>query len=116
MATEVHDGLNIPVGWSCLRCLLGIIIKKTGKTRLERPVLDAAAAEDEEGTAEDEERGEDACDVQAAELQEVSMLEEVGEFAELMVWGHDAVPDALDDPYMRGVREWVAFAGDVSGL
>lgn len=31
-----------------------------------------------------------------------------------MVWGHDALP-AGDDPFVKGVEEWIAFAEMVSG-
>lgn len=45
---------------------------------------------------------------------EVSLLEEVAQFDEVVVWGHDALPNELEDPYARGLREWIAFARVVS--
>ena len=49
-----------------------------------------------------------------ATTDEVSLLEEVASFDEVVVWGHDALPDELEDPYVRGLREWIAFAQVVS--
>ncbi|EON60841.1 hypothetical protein W97_00051 [Coniosporium apollinis CBS 100218] len=41
---------------------------------------------------------------------EVKVAEEVASFDEIVVWGHDVLPDGTDDPYTRGVAEWIAFA------
>jgi ribonuclease H2 subunit C len=43
------------------------------------------------------------------ERQKVGVLEGCAAFDELVVWGHDAVP-AADDPFVKGVAEWIAFA------
>lgn len=43
---------------------------------------------------------------------EVKVMEEVGEWDSIMVWGHEAVMDE-DDPYVRGVEEWVGFSAAV---
>ena len=43
----------------------------------------------------------------------VMVLEEAASFEEMAVWGHEAVPEP-DDPYVKGVEEWIAFAGAVS--
>lgn len=45
---------------------------------------------------------------------EVKILEEHAEFEDLMVWGHEAVVDASEDCYVRGVEEWIGFAESVS--
>ncbi|KAL1977418.1 hypothetical protein VTN31DRAFT_277 [Thermomyces dupontii] len=39
----------------------------------------------------------------------VKALQQQGTFDSLLVWGHEALPPA-DDPYVRGVEEWVRFA------
>ena len=39
----------------------------------------------------------------------VKVLEENGTFEEILVWGHDLPPPA-DDPFVKGVEEWIAFA------
>lgn len=46
--------------------------------------------------------------------EDIGVLEEQAEFDEVMVWGHEALPDESTDPYVRGVEEWIAFAEQVS--
>lgn len=43
-------------------------------------------------------------------LEETLMLDEAGRFDNLTVWGHEVLPDAKDDPFSRGVAEWIKFA------
>ncbi|KAI4178987.1 MAG: hypothetical protein L6R41_008100 [Letrouitia leprolyta] len=43
------------------------------------------------------------------EEQEVKVLEEVGKFEEVMVWGHESVADG-DHTFVRGLEEWIGFA------
>lgn len=48
-----------------------------------------------------------------AELEEpVKILEMQGTFDDMIVWGHEVLP-AADDPYVKGVEEWVRFAETV---
>ena len=48
-----------------------------------------------------EEDGED-------EIEDAKTLEEVAEFQEVVVWGHEDVP-AGDDTFVRGIGEWLSF-------
>jgi hypothetical protein len=52
-------------------------------------------------------------DEDAEEVPEVKVMEEQSEFGDMIVWGHEALPDDMADPYVRGVEEWVAFAEQV---
>lgn len=52
-------------------------------------------------------------DEDAEEVPEVKVMEEQSEFEDVMVWGHEALPEDTTDPYMRGVNEWIAFADQV---
>jgi len=52
-------------------------------------------------------------DEDTEDVPEVKVMEEQAEFGDLMVWGHEALPDDMADPYVRGVDEWVAFAEQV---
>lgn len=45
---------------------------------------------------------------------EVKVMEEMGRFDEMVVWGHEVLPDEGEDEYVRGVEEWIAFAEAVS--
>ncbi len=49
------------------------------------------------------------------EEEEAKVLEDVASFEELVIWGHEAVPEG-DDPFVKGVEEWVKFAEAVSQL
>lgn len=55
---------------------------------------------------------EDECAGREGEV-EVKMVERRAEFGEVVVWGHESVPEA-DDVYVRGVEEWIGFAEAVS--
>lgn len=42
-------------------------------------------------------------------------MEVQAEFEEVIVWGHETLADAVGDPYVRGVEEWIAFASKIHG-
>ncbi|KAF3038018.1 hypothetical protein E8E11_003550 [Didymella keratinophila] len=42
--------------------------------------------------------------------EEVKIAEQIGEFDEVVVWGHGGTVDEGSDMFVRGVREWVGFA------
>lgn len=44
----------------------------------------------------------------------VKILDELSGFDEVVVWGHDHLP-AMDDPFVKGVEEWIAFAEALHG-
>ncbi|KIX04279.1 uncharacterized protein Z518_05146 [Rhinocladiella mackenziei CBS 650.93] len=44
----------------------------------------------------------------------VQILEQVSSFDEVIVWGHDRLP-ALEDPYVKGIEEWISFAQAIHG-
>jgi ribonuclease H2 subunit C len=60
---------------------------------------------DTEGNIEEEDDDE--------EEEEVKIMEEVGEFSEVLVWGHEAIVDD-DDTYVRSLEEWIGVAESVS--
>ncbi|EMD70023.1 hypothetical protein GGP41_000178 [Bipolaris sorokiniana] len=41
---------------------------------------------------------------------EVNIAEQVGEFDELVVWGHGGEVDPGQDMFVKGLKEWVGFA------
>ncbi len=45
--------------------------------------------------------------------QEMKFLEEVGEYDQLVVWGHETIAED-DDVFVKGVDEWTSFARSVS--
>ncbi|KAL8643818.1 MAG: hypothetical protein Q9226_008102 [Calogaya cf. arnoldii] len=54
---------------------------------------------EEEGEDEDEEEG-------------AKVMEEVANFKDFIIWGHEAVVDG-DDAFVRSVEEWIGFAAAV---
>jgi hypothetical protein len=48
-----------------------------------------------------------------AEEPDVRIMEEHSEFDDIMLWGHESLPDDNTDPYVRGMEEWIAFAEQV---
>jgi ribonuclease H2 subunit C len=41
---------------------------------------------------------------------EVNIAEQVGEFDQVIVWGHGGEVDGSGDAFIRGMSEWVGFA------
>ncbi|KAK5006328.1 hypothetical protein LTR39_005690 [Cryomyces antarcticus] len=37
-------------------------------------------------------------------------MEENASFEEIVVWDHGAMPAETEDPYSKGVQEWIALA------
>jgi len=63
----------------------------------------------EGGVEEVEEEGEDG---EEEKVVESKVVEEVGNFEAIEVWGHEAVVDE-GDPYVRGLEEWISFSGAI---
>lgn len=57
--------------------------------------------------------GEEEDDEDGEQPVEVKVMEEKGTFQEIVVWGHEAVPEE-GDVYVKGMEEWIAFAEAVS--
>ena len=61
---------------------------------------------------DDEEEGERRVQELEEEEEEVRVMEEMGTFEEVVVWGHGGVVGEGDE-FVRGVGEWVGFAEGV---
>ncbi|MCJ1429780.1 hypothetical protein MMC29_007695, partial [Sticta canariensis] len=64
--------------------------------------------EEEGGTALDQNEEADEG-MEEREEEKVRALDEVARFEELVVWGHEIVPEE-DDVFVKGVEEWIRFA------
>lgn len=58
--------------------------------------------------AEEEEEQENG-----EEFEKAQALEEVASFDKLVLWGHESLVEG-DDPFVKGVEEWIGFADAVS--
>jgi len=45
--------------------------------------------------------------------EEMKLLEEVGDYDQVVVWGHETIAED-DDVFVKGVNEWTSFAESVS--
>ena len=52
---------------------------------------------------------------QEEEEEPVRVLEEIGTFEEMVVWGHESLPGE-DDIFVKGVGEWLRFAEGIHGF
>ena len=43
------------------------------------------------------------------EEADVKIMDESATFGELVVWGHETLPDDASDPFVRGIEEWIEF-------
>ncbi len=58
------------------------------------------------------ENGEEDEDM-TTENETVNIAEQIGEFDEIVVWGHGGEVDGDQDMYVRGLTEWVGFAESI---
>ncbi|KAH8602006.1 ribonuclease H2, subunit C [Bisporella sp. PMI_857] len=75
----------------------GVVATKSDKI-LPKSKIEVEAEEEDEGKEE-----------------ETKIMEEIGTWDEMVVWGHEALADE-GDPYVRGVEEWVAFSKALHGF
>ncbi|CAF9913994.1 hypothetical protein IMSHALPRED_001499 [Imshaugia aleurites] len=81
--------IDVPQGYR------GVIVKEAGKEKTAFQNPDKGDMEGEEGAEEEEE--------------EVTVLNEVGSFNEVVVWNHEGMADG-DDAFVKGMSEWIGFA------
>lgn len=83
---------------------VGVVVKSTdrkvghGDADKDCRVEDSASMEQE-----DEEEGDNGY---------AKVFEAQGSFDEVVLWGHEVVPSE-DDPYAKGIEEWISFAETV---
>ncbi|KAI8959206.1 ribonuclease H1 small subunit [Daldinia sp. FL1419] len=44
---------------------------------------------------------------------EVGAMQGKATFDEFVVWNHETLADSSEDPYLRGMEEWISFAGQI---
>ncbi|KAH3995141.1 hypothetical protein HBI81_143240 [Parastagonospora nodorum] len=60
--------------------------------------------------SQDDEQDEDEED---EVIEDVKIAEQIGSFDEIVVWEHGGAVDEERDGFVRGVREWVGWAGSM---
>jgi ribonuclease H2 subunit C len=79
----------------------GVLLASTDE---KLPAETTAAASEDADEDQDEEQPKD-----------VGIMEQSGQFNELMLWGHEVLPDDKNDPYICAIEEWLSLA-EVVGL
>ena len=92
--------VKLPAGYT------GLVVQKTDNNLPVKPKVPSA---EELRAMEEGDEMDGVVDGMGEEEVEVKMLEQKGPFEEMVIWGHESVPEN-DDVYVRGVEEWVAFA------
>ncbi|KAK0253798.1 hypothetical protein LTS09_011102 [Friedmanniomyces endolithicus] len=93
----------------------GYLLQKTEKdaTALASSVTGQGA--ERAGLVEDDGDGSECGDEEEDGGEEVKVMEQKAVFDEMIVWGHEVLPDGGDE-YVKGVEEWIAFAEAVGGV
>ena len=72
-------------------------------------ILEHSLSRYDEESAVDESQG-----AEDEKPEEITILDEAATFESFTVWGHESLPDEKDNPFSKGVAEWVRFAEAVS--
>ncbi|OQO09437.1 hypothetical protein B0A48_04836 [Cryoendolithus antarcticus] len=83
--------VKLPAGYE------GVLLEKTEKQIIAKP---AAPTFDENGELEE---------VTAVQDVETKVMDRKASFEEVVVWGHDALPEGGDE-FVKGLGEWMGFA------
>lgn len=51
-----------------------------------------------------------------AEKGPAGTMQVTAEFDEMVIWGHETLVDAAEDPYIRSMEEWLQVSGQVSSF
>lgn len=89
-------GVKLPEGYR------GVVVKDTVKevgSSEQKSNVERLSRRNQEDGDEDEEEEEESVEV----------MEEVGEFEEVVVWGHERTVGS-DDELVKGVEEWISLA------
>ena len=84
--------IDVPEGYR------GVIVKEAEKEKIAFQNTDKGVLESEDGEEEQE---------------QITTLNEVGSFDKVVVWNHERMV-GREDAFMKGLGEWINFAGAVS--
>ncbi|KAF3003509.1 hypothetical protein E8E13_004942 [Curvularia kusanoi] len=82
----------------------GVVLQITEKIAPQQP-------QTSHSTQSHTEEDGDEDDDDALPHEEVRIAEQLGRFDEVVVWGHGGAVEETGDEFVRGVREWIGFAG-----
>lgn len=85
--------IDVPQGYR------GVVVQEAGKERTAFRTTDRGGLEVE---------GDE-------ELEEDTVLNEIGSFEKVIIWNHESMVDG-DDAFVKGLSEWIGFAQVVSHM
>ncbi|KAL1798536.1 hypothetical protein ACET3X_002573 [Alternaria dauci] len=72
--------------------------------------LPQSQAQPQQSPADDDDDDDENAEAGESMPVEVKIVEQVGEFDQVIVWGHGGEVDGSGDAFIRGINEWVGFA------
>ncbi|PNS18661.1 hypothetical protein CAC42_5200 [Sphaceloma murrayae] len=87
--------VTLPGGYS------GVVLQKT-----DRVVVDMPQHPDQDD--------DDDLSEQESPPEQIKVIEQIGTFENITVWDHENTPESGQNPYLKGVEEWLKMAGAVS--
>ena len=98
--------VKVPEGYE------GVVLQKTDQTLSSQTKQPSGGALAEQLRRMEEDYADedaDEMDVSVEREAEVRIMETKATFDEVVIWGHEMVPDD-EDVYVRGMEEWIGFA------
>ncbi|KAK1071930.1 hypothetical protein LTR74_003031 [Friedmanniomyces endolithicus] len=92
----------------------GYLLQKTERDAVVQGSAVARQGAERLGLVEKDDYGIEGGDEDEDEVEEVKVMEQRGVFDEMVVWGHEGLPEDGDE-YVKGVEEWIAFAEAIHG-
>jgi len=82
--------------------------------KTDRTIEESAPEDDLSDEVPDDEESTLNMDETETKPVNTEVMEEMASFDHITLWDHDTLPDVKDNPYARGVEEWIEFASAVS--
>jgi ribonuclease H2 subunit C len=86
------------------RNYIGAIVHVTDKQ------LPQSRTQPQQHLADENREDDEDADMEDSIPVEVKIAEQVGEFDEVIIWGHGGEVDGSGNAFIRGMNEWVGFA------
>ncbi|KAK0266087.1 hypothetical protein LTS09_000036 [Friedmanniomyces endolithicus] len=92
----------------------GYLLQKTERVAVVEGSVVARQGAKRRGLVEEDGDGVEGGDEEEDGVEEVKVMEQKAVFDEIIVWGHEVLPEDGDE-YVKGVEEWIAFAEAIHG-
>ncbi|KAK1816355.1 hypothetical protein LTR12_009246 [Friedmanniomyces endolithicus] len=93
----------------------GYLLQKAERVAVVEGSVVARQGAKRRGLVEEDGDGVEGGDEEEDGVEEVKVMEQKAVFDEIIVWGHEVLPEDGDE-YVKGVEEWIAFAEAVGAV